>query len=110
MPTPRPLIATRCAPQWAHDELDRVARLAETGTVAFEHVNGDFVKIRRGEVVAPPKDALRRLEDQGQALPPQTCPDDGAPMAETDYGAKLRCSKCGGVESVYAVRDRLGRS
>lgn len=102
-------LAARCAPQWAHEELDRVARQGETGTTGFEHVNGDFVKIRRGEVIAPPRDTLERLEQEGVASSPQICPDDGGPMAEFDYGAKLRCATCGGVASIYELRERWAK-
>ncbi len=96
-------------PDWAVAEILAWIDGAKSGDLILEFNCGTPQRLRRGEVVTPPREtaAAPTRQDPGvPKLPPQYCPDDGAVMAERDYGEKFTCSQCNKTWAVWDLRKR----
>jgi hypothetical protein len=93
-------------PDWLASELLEWMRCARSGNLEIEFNCGVPQRLRRGEVVTPPREAARTGDLGTPKLPPQHCPLDGAVMAERDYGEKFQCSQCHTIFAVWDLRKK----
>lgn len=98
-------------PDWVLVEFLTWIDGAKSGDLSYEFNSGKPQRLRRHEVVTPPRDATTQPATRELGipkLPPQHCPDDDAVMAEIDYGDKMRCSQCDKLWTVWQLR-KMGK-